>query len=133
MRCSPANWFIFPLGPADNRSGGVSAARRDGWGTVVPRDIAASSWRSLLPITMRNSLPRGAGPGTLHQAAEPQREPCHGHPGHARDGRVARATPQVGVGARSAVGMGSLPGNITTEIEAIFEIDPTLVAKSRPR
>ena len=28
-----------------------------------------------------------------------------------------------GVGARSAVGMGSLPGNITTEIEAIFELD----------
>jgi enamine deaminase RidA (YjgF/YER057c/UK114 family) len=27
-----------------------------------------------------------------------------------------------GVGARSAVGMGSLPGNITTEIEVIFEI-----------
>ena len=27
-----------------------------------------------------------------------------------------------GVGARSAVGMGSLPGNISTEIEAIFEI-----------
>jgi enamine deaminase RidA (YjgF/YER057c/UK114 family) len=32
-----------------------------------------------------------------------------------------------GVGARSAVGMGSLPGNITTEIEAIFEIDPALM------
>ncbi len=30
-----------------------------------------------------------------------------------------------GVGARSAVGMGSLPGNITTEIEVIFELDPT--------
>jgi enamine deaminase RidA (YjgF/YER057c/UK114 family) len=29
---------------------------------------------------------------------------------------------QRGVGARSAVGMGSLPGNIPTEIEAIFEI-----------
>jgi len=29
-----------------------------------------------------------------------------------------------GVGARSAVGMGSLPGNITTEIEAIFELAP---------
>lgn len=29
---------------------------------------------------------------------------------------------QNGVGARSAVGMGSLPGNITVEIEAIFEI-----------
>ncbi len=28
-----------------------------------------------------------------------------------------------GIGARSAVGMGSLPGNITTEIEVIFEID----------
>src|SRR5690606_17633379 len=28
-----------------------------------------------------------------------------------------------GVGARSAVGMGSLPGNITTEVEAIFEIE----------
>jgi len=28
----------------------------------------------------------------------------------------------AGVGARSAVGMGSLPGNITVEIEAIFEI-----------
>ena len=27
-----------------------------------------------------------------------------------------------GVGARSAVGMGSLPGNITVEIEGIFEI-----------
>lgn len=35
-----------------------------------------------------------------------------------------------GVGARSAVGMGSLPGNITTEIEAIFELDPAWV-KSR--
>jgi len=29
-----------------------------------------------------------------------------------------------GVGARSAVGMGSLPGNITTEIEVIFELRP---------
>ena len=28
-----------------------------------------------------------------------------------------------GVGARSAVGMGSLPGNITTEIEVIVEIE----------
>ena len=28
-----------------------------------------------------------------------------------------------GIGARSAVGMGSLPGNIPSEIEAIFEID----------
>ncbi len=30
--------------------------------------------------------------------------------------------PDAGVGARSAVGMGSLPGNISVEIEAIFEI-----------
>ena len=30
--------------------------------------------------------------------------------------------PDCGVGARSAVGMGSLPGNIAVEIEAIFEI-----------
>ncbi len=30
--------------------------------------------------------------------------------------------PDGGVGARSAVGMGSLPGNIAVEIEAIFEI-----------
>ena len=29
--------------------------------------------------------------------------------------------PEHGVGARSAVGMGSLPGNIAVEIEAIFE------------
>jgi len=29
-----------------------------------------------------------------------------------------------GIGARSAVGMGSLPGNITVEVEAIFEVDP---------
>jgi enamine deaminase RidA (YjgF/YER057c/UK114 family) len=28
----------------------------------------------------------------------------------------------AGVGARSAVGMGSLPGNITVEIEGIFEV-----------
>jgi enamine deaminase RidA (YjgF/YER057c/UK114 family) len=28
-----------------------------------------------------------------------------------------------GIGARSAVGMGSLPGNIAVEVEAIFEID----------
>ena len=28
-----------------------------------------------------------------------------------------------GVGARSAVGMGSLPGDITVEIEAIFEVE----------
>jgi enamine deaminase RidA (YjgF/YER057c/UK114 family) len=31
--------------------------------------------------------------------------------------------PDLGVGARSAVGMGPLPGNIAVEIEAIFEID----------
>jgi enamine deaminase RidA (YjgF/YER057c/UK114 family) len=30
--------------------------------------------------------------------------------------------PERGVGARSAVGMGSLPGNIAVEIEAIFEL-----------
>lgn len=30
--------------------------------------------------------------------------------------------PDDGVGARSAVGMGSLPGNIAVEIEAIFEL-----------
>ena len=30
--------------------------------------------------------------------------------------------PDNGVGARSAVGMGSLPGNMTVEIEAVFEI-----------
>lgn len=29
----------------------------------------------------------------------------------------------LGVGARSAVGMGSLPGNISTEIEVIFELN----------
>ncbi len=29
----------------------------------------------------------------------------------------------AGVGARSAMGMGSLPGNISTEIEVIFEIE----------
>jgi enamine deaminase RidA (YjgF/YER057c/UK114 family) len=32
--------------------------------------------------------------------------------------------PDNGIGARSAVGMGSLPGNIAVEIEAIFEIAP---------
>ena len=31
--------------------------------------------------------------------------------------------PDNGVGARSAVGMGSLPGNISVEIEAIFELN----------
>ncbi len=31
--------------------------------------------------------------------------------------------PDAGVGARSAVGMGSLPGNITVEVEAIFELN----------
>jgi enamine deaminase RidA (YjgF/YER057c/UK114 family) len=31
--------------------------------------------------------------------------------------------PDAGVGARSAVGMGSLPGNITTEIEVILEVE----------
>ena len=30
--------------------------------------------------------------------------------------------PENGMGARSAVGMGSLPGNIAVEIEAIFEL-----------
>jgi enamine deaminase RidA (YjgF/YER057c/UK114 family) len=32
--------------------------------------------------------------------------------------------PEHGVGARSAVGMGSLPSNIAVEIEAIFEYEP---------
>ena len=31
---------------------------------------------------------------------------------------------EAGIGARSAVGMGSLPGNIAVEIEAIFELHP---------
>lgn len=31
--------------------------------------------------------------------------------------------PDAGVGARSAVGMGSLPGNISVEVEAIFELN----------
>jgi len=31
--------------------------------------------------------------------------------------------PDAGVGARSAVGMGPLPGNIAVEIEAIFELN----------
>jgi enamine deaminase RidA (YjgF/YER057c/UK114 family) len=31
--------------------------------------------------------------------------------------------PDNGVGVRSAVGMGSLPGNIPVEIEALFELD----------
>ncbi|MBI3838591.1 MAG: RidA family protein [Planctomycetia bacterium] len=35
-----------------------------------------------------------------------------------------------GVGARSAVGMGSLPGNITTEIEAIFELSSPVETKA---
>ncbi len=30
--------------------------------------------------------------------------------------------PENGIGARSAVGMGSLPGNIAVEIEAVFEL-----------
>jgi len=30
--------------------------------------------------------------------------------------------PEAGIGARSAVGMGSLPGNIAVEIEGIFEL-----------
>ena len=30
--------------------------------------------------------------------------------------------PDNGVGARSAVGMGSLPGNIPVEVEVIFEL-----------
>ena len=30
--------------------------------------------------------------------------------------------PENGIGARSAVGMGPLPGNIAVEIEVIFEL-----------
>lgn len=33
--------------------------------------------------------------------------------------------PENGIGARSAVGMGSLPNNVTVEIEAIFELLPS--------
>ena len=40
---------------------------------------------------------------------------------------------EKGVAARSAVGMGSLPGNITTEIEAIFELDPAWLDSQRGR
>jgi enamine deaminase RidA (YjgF/YER057c/UK114 family) len=32
--------------------------------------------------------------------------------------------PDDGIGARSAVGMGPLPGNIAVEVEAIFELKP---------
>ncbi|MCA9077570.1 MAG: RidA family protein [Planctomycetaceae bacterium] len=37
---------------------------------------------------------------------------------------MAEVFGEDGIGARSAVGMGSLPGNIAVEIEAIFEIVP---------
>jgi enamine deaminase RidA (YjgF/YER057c/UK114 family) len=36
--------------------------------------------------------------------------------------------PDAGVGARSAVGMGSLPGNITVEVESIFELTEEISA-----
>lgn len=36
---------------------------------------------------------------------------------------LAELLGENGVGARSAVGMGSLPGNISVEVEAIFEIE----------
>ena len=32
--------------------------------------------------------------------------------------------PDAGLGARSAVGMGSLPSNVAVEVEAVFEISP---------
>ncbi len=32
--------------------------------------------------------------------------------------------PELGVGVRSAVGMGSLPGGIAVEVEALFELAP---------
>ena len=32
--------------------------------------------------------------------------------------------PERGVGARSAAGMSSLPGNIAVEVEAVFELEP---------
>ena len=37
---------------------------------------------------------------------------------------------EAGVGARSAVGMGSLPFNIVVEIEAIFEVHVRLPART---
>jgi len=37
---------------------------------------------------------------------------------------MAEVFGENGVGARSAVGMGSLPGNIAVEVEAIFQIQP---------
>ena len=37
---------------------------------------------------------------------------------------MAEVFGEDGIGARSAVGMGSLPGNIAVEVEAIFEIMP---------
>ena len=55
-----ASKFILALGPADSRSGDVCAAGCDGGRPVVPRNIAASSWRSLLPTTMWGSV---GGPG----------------------------------------------------------------------
>lgn len=39
---------------------------------------------------------------------------------------MAEVFGEDGIGARSAVGMGSLPGNIAVEVEAIFEIRPTV-------
>ncbi len=37
---------------------------------------------------------------------------------------TGRVGPDLGIGARSAVGMGPRPGNIAGEIEAIFELSP---------
>ncbi|MBX3440633.1 MAG: RidA family protein [Planctomycetaceae bacterium] len=37
---------------------------------------------------------------------------------------MAEVFGEDGIGARSAVGMGSLPGNITVEVEAIFQLKP---------
>ena len=74
------------------------------------------------PLTLSDELATGAGsPGEFAEKAKLVM--LTGTPGAVHDRRLITVFGEAnGIGARSAVGMMSLPGNIPVEVEAVFAL-----------
>lgn len=106
------DWMTGKVGEQVDQQGGYKAARQTGLSILTTlRDHLGSLdkiKRVVKILGMVNCVPTFSGhPAVINGCSELFRD-VFGD--------------ENGVGARSAVGMSSLPSNITTEIEAIFEL-----------
>jgi enamine deaminase RidA (YjgF/YER057c/UK114 family) len=111
--CSDGTMLVGKVGSEVDQQAGYDAARQTGLAILATLQNSLGSLdrvkRVIKSLGMVNCTPEfGAHPAVINGFSELMAE-------------VFGA--DHGVGARSAVGMGSLPGNITVEVETIVEIE----------